>query len=93
MIYKIDGLSNKEILEKIKKDHEVTYSIEYLSALWRKKIPKIIAETAKEEWIVWYYTMKEKGKWKRCSRCHQIKLAHHYFFTKNRTSKDGWYLR
>jgi hypothetical protein len=47
MVYKIDGLSNKEIRDKIQKDHNTTYSIEYLSALWRKKIPKIISEYAK----------------------------------------------
>lgn len=91
MIYKIDGLSNKEILQQLQKEYNKTYSIEYLSALWRKKIPKIIAEQAKEDWIVWHYTIEEKGKWKRCSRCHQIKLAHPYFFTRNKTSKDGFY--
>jgi hypothetical protein len=47
MIYKIDGDSNKDIAEKIKKDYNTTYSIEYISALWRKKIPKIIADCAK----------------------------------------------
>lgn len=91
MVYKIDGLSNKEIREKIQKDHNTTYSIEYLSALWRKKIPKIISDYAKEKWIIYHYTEEEYGKWKRCSRCHEIKLAHSYFFSKNKTSKDGWY--
>ena len=91
MIYKIDGLKNKEIVDKIKQDYGVTYSVEYLSSIWRKKIPKIITQKAKEEWVIWYYTFKEKGKWKRCSRCHQIKLAHPYFFSKNKTAKDGLY--
>ena len=89
--YKIDGLQNKDIAMRIKQDYNVSYSVEYLSAVWRKKIPKIIADKAKEEWIVWYYTHEEKGKWKRCSRCHEIKLAHPYFFTRNKTAKDGWY--
>ena len=91
MIYKIDGLQNKDIAARIKQDYDVSYSVEYLSAVWRKKIPKIIADKAKEEWIVWHYTCEEKGKWKRCSRCHEIKLAHPYFFTRNKTAKDGWY--
>lgn len=91
MIYKIDGLQNKDIAARIKQDYDVSYSVEYLSAVWRKKIPKIIADKAKEEWIVWHYTYKEKGKWKRCSCCHEIKLAHPYFFTRNKTAKDGWY--
>ena len=33
----------------------------------------------------------EKGKWKKCSRCGQIKLAHNKYFSKNKTSKDGFY--
>ena len=91
VIYKIDGLTNKEILNKIQQKHNVSYSMQYLSRLWRKKIPKIIADTAKKDWIVWHYTFEEKGQWKKCSKCHEIKLAHPYFFTKNKTAKDGWY--
>ena len=91
LVYKIDGLTNKEISKKIKEDYDIQYSIEYISSLWRKKIPKILSDKAKENWIIWHYTEQEKGKWKRCSRCHQIKLAHPYFFSKNKTSKDGYY--
>ena len=91
MKYKIEGLQSKEIIKKIKEKHDISYSIEYISTLWRKKIPKIIAEKAKEDWIVWHYTFEEYGKWKKCSRCHEIKLAHPYFFTRNKTAKDGFY--
>ena len=35
--------------------------------------------------------MREKGKWKRCSRCGEIKLANNIFFSKNGSSKDGFY--
>ena len=51
----------------------------------------MIARTASDEWLIWNYTMKEPGKWKRCSKCGQIKLAHNHFFSKNNTSKDGYY--
>ena len=91
LIYKIDGKSNLQIQELLYNTYKITYSVEYLSSLWRKKIPKLIAEYEEKEYLVWYYTNKEKGKWKRCSRCGQIKLAHNKFFSKNNTSKDGWY--
>ena len=65
--------------------------MEYISSLWRNKIPKLIAEKAANDWLIWHFTMEEKGKWKRCSRCGQIKLAHNHFFSKNKTSKDGYY--
>lgn len=91
MVYKIDGMQNKDIALKIKQTYGTTYAVEYLSSLWRKKIPKLIAEKAKQEWLIWHFTFEEKGQWKRCSRCHEIKLAHPYFFTRNKSSKDGWY--
>ena len=91
MIYKIDGKSNLQIQKLLKEKYGITHSVEYLSSLWRKKIPKLIAEEEEKRTLVWYYTEKKKGKWKKCSRCGQIKLAHNKFFSKNGTSKDGFY--
>lgn len=83
--------TSKQIAEALLQKYGYTYSTEYISILWRKKIPKLLADKAKQDWIVWHYTFEEKGKWKKCSKCQQVKLAHPYFFTKNKTSKDGWY--
>ena len=91
LIYKIDGKPNLEIQKLLYADYGITHSIEYISSLWRKKIPKLIAEEEEKRTLVWYYTFVEKGKWKKCSKCGQIKLAHNKFFSKNNTSKDGWY--
>ena len=91
LIYKIDGLQNTEIQERLYKDYNIKHSVEYLSCLWRNKIPKLLAKQAEEDYLIWYYTNKEQGKWKRCSRCGQIKLANNRFFSKNNTSKDGFY--
>lgn len=91
LIYKIDGKQNVEIQQLLYEKHGIKHSVEYISSLWRNKIPKLIAEQAQENYLIWYYTIKEKGKWKRCSRCGQIKLAHNRFFSKNKTSKDGYY--
>lgn len=89
--YKIDGLQNKDIQNKIEEKYNIRYSVEYISSLWRNKIPKLIAEAAQKKWLVWHYTEEEPGKWKKCSRCGQIKLAHPKFFSKNKSSKDGYY--
>lgn len=91
LIYKIDGLTNIEIQQKLEQDHGIKHSIEYISALWRNKIPKLIADKAQEEYLMWYYTIEVPGKWKKCTRCGEIKLAHNRFFSKNKSSKDGWY--
>ena len=91
VIYKIDGKSNAEIQELLNDEFGITYTVEYLSSLWRNKIPKLVADKAKENYLMWYYTYQERGKWKKCSRCGQVKLAHNRFFSKNNTSKDGFY--
>lgn len=91
LIFKIDGMSNVDIREALLEKYGTTHSLEYISNLWRNKIPKLIAQEAKEYYLVWYYTNVEKGKWKRCSRCGQIKLAHNVFFSKNSSSRDTFY--
>lgn len=91
VIYKIDGKQNQEIQELLYEKHGIKHSVEYISSLWRNKIPKLIAEQAQNDWLIWHYTQEEKGKWKKCSRCGQVKLAHNRFFSKNKTSKDGFY--
>lgn len=91
VIYKIDGKQNVEIQKLLEDNHGIRHSIEYISSLWRNKIPKLLAEQAQENYLVWHFTTKEQGKWKKCSRCGQIKLAHNRFFSKNKTSRDGFY--
>lgn len=91
MIYKIDGKQNIEIQELLYEKHGIKHSVEYISSLWRNKIPKLLADRAEKDYLTWYYTIIEKGKWKKCSKCGQIKLAHNKFFSKNKTAKDGWY--
>lgn len=91
IIYKIDGKQNIEIQSLLYEKYGIKHSVEYISSLWRNKIPKIIADAAQTDWLLWHFTQEERGKWKRCSRCGQIKLSHNKFFSKNKTSKDGFY--
>lgn len=88
---KVDGLQNTQIQEILQMEFGVKHSLEYISSLWRKKIPKLIASQAEDEYLYWYYLNIEKGKYKKCSRCGQVKLAHNKYFSKNKTSKDGYY--
>ena len=89
--YKIDGLTNQNIQELLEKEFNIKHSLEYISSLWRQKIPKLIAQQAEDDELDWHYLIKEKGRYKRCSRCGEIKLAHSRYFSKNKTSKDQLY--
>ena len=88
---KVDGMQNVQIQKILEEEFGVIHSIEYISSLWRKKIPKLIASVAEDDWLDEYYFNVEKGKYKKCSRCGQIKLAHNKYFSKNKTSRDGFY--
>ena len=88
---KIDGLQNAEIQQKLEEEFGIKHSLEYISSLWRNKIPKLISIAARDNFLEWYYLNEEKGQYKKCSRCGQIKLARNEYFSKNGTSKDGFY--
>lgn len=89
--YKIIGLQNIDIQYLIQEEFGIKHSLEYISSLWRNKIPNLTASAAEDEYLDWYYLNKEKGKYKRCSKCGQIKLAHNKYFSKNNTSRDNFY--
>lgn len=89
--YKIEKYTNQEIQDMLLKEFHTSHSLEYISSLWRNKIPKLIAQQAQDDFLVWHFTFQEKGRWKKCSRCGQIKLAHNRFFSINKTSRDGFY--
>ena len=89
--YKIDGMQNIDIQMNIQQEFGIKHSVEYISSLWRNKIPKLIAAAAEDDYLNWYFLNIQRGKYKRCSRCGQIKLAHNKYFSKNKTSKDGYY--
>ena len=88
---KIDGKQNQEIQEILETEFNVHHTTEYISTLWRNKIPALIASEAEDQYLDWYYRECAPGKYKRCSRCGQIKLAHNKYFSKNKTSRDGFY--
>ena len=89
--YKIDGMQNIDIQTELQTEFGIKHSVEYISSLWRNKIPKIIASAAEDKFLDWYYLEVERGTYKTCSRCKQVKLAHNKYFSKNKTSKDGFY--
>ena len=91
VVLKVDGKQNQEIQEILEAEFNIHHTTEYISTLWRNKIPALIASQAEDDYLDWYYREVKKGKYKRCSRCGQIKLAHNKYFSKNKTSRDGFY--
>lgn len=87
---KIDKMQNIDIQTTIQQEFGIKHSLEYISSLWRNKIPKLIAQEAENEFIRFEFK-KQNLPFKKCSRCGQSKPAHNNFFSLNNTSKDGFY--
>lgn len=91
LIRKIDKMSNEEIQKLLEKEFDTTHSQEYISSLYRNKIPQLIVEQAKEDWVDYIYTYHLKGNYKTCTRCNETKLALNRYFSINRTSSSKFY--
>lgn len=90
-ILKTDGATNEEIQDRLAERWGKHHSQEYISSLWRNKIPEVIADGYRENWLNWVYTYKLCGTYKTCSRCGQTKLAHKRYFSTNQAAKYGFY--
>lgn len=90
-IMKMNDKSNLEIQQMLIKKYNIKHTVQYISKLWRSTIPKLIAEKEQNDYLIWYYSNIKEGKWKKCSKCHEYKLASPRFFSRNNTSKDGFY--
>ena len=88
--YKIDGKSNAEIRTLIQEEFDTLYTPEYISALWCKKIPRLIADAAQRDFVVWQ-TNSRNLPTKTCTKCGCTKPKSSLFFSKSNTSKDFFY--
>ena len=80
VLLKMKGLSNEEINEELILKYGKGFSINYMSSLLNKNIPKLLADKYKQYTNEWYYTYKQYGKWKTCTKCGKVKLANTYNF-------------
>jgi len=91
LIWKIDGLTNKQIQEKVLNHHGEYHTEQYYSTVWKQRIPKLIAEQARKKYLFcFYWNRPAAASWKKCSKCGQVKIGHSLFFNKN-SNKSGWY--
>ncbi len=91
LIMKIDEETNEKIQHEIQMKYGRNHSQEYISSLWKNKIPEMIVELAKDLFLNWVYTYKLKGNYKTCSKCRAPKLAHKRYFSTNKAAKYGFY--
>lgn len=89
LICKLNGFNNEDINKFLIKKYNKGYSLNYISSLINKIIPEILVNNYLNITINWLYTYKLYGKWKKCSKCGQIKLANRMNFSLNKRGKYG----
>lgn len=83
-LYRQDDMTVGNIANKLGILHQ------FVSATLNKICNKII-DVYEGVFEDWYYLNKVKGRYKRCSRCEQVKIANERNFSSNQGSKDGFY--
>lgn len=79
---KIQDMSNEDIQKKL----EVDLSKNRISTIWTTTIPEKISEFSKKIQVI-----QKAEAFKECSRCKRWKPMSNSYFSKNNTSKDGFY--
>ena len=92
VVYKVDGLPNEKIAEKLNGTYNTDHSEQYYSTLWTQRIPKLIVEEAMKHYLIWYYLQKDPTKtnryyWQKCGKCGEIKPVHPFFYGPNGKNK------
>ena len=89
LIMKISGYRYDEISDLLKKKYGMDLNARRISKIYKNVIPKMIVEQYEQNYEDWLYTYRVKGKYKKCSKCGEIKLATHKYFSPNKQNKDG----
>lgn len=89
LIKRIDGKTYEEISQEMKKEYGLILSFSYIAYLFLTKIPTVISKSYTQDWEDWFYTFKERGVYKTCSKCGQVWLRSPKYYRKEKKNKDG----
>lgn len=89
-VLKVDGLSHAEINKELEHKFQIQFGKQHISTIIRNIIPKRIIDTYLRNREDWFYLEIVKGKYKKCTRCHEIKLASDSYFSKDKKGSYGY---
>lgn len=87
MILKIDGYRNGEISILLQKKYGLEWKDNYIVKVFQEIIPRKVSEQYRKEYEDWYYLNVEKGQYKVCGKCGEVKLTSN--FSPDKRNKDG----
>lgn len=78
------------IIQQVLKDkYNVTHSTNYISTIYKQKVCGLIAEAAQLHYDM-YMERENKGAWKKCNQCGELKLLDSRVFMRKSRSSDGY---
>lgn len=80
---KINYVSNEDVAKQIYMKHDINYSVNYISTIFRQHIARDIARRAIKEGYRWEHR-NDKDAWKICSRCKKKRFNDIDSFGKNK---------
>jgi hypothetical protein len=88
LVMKLEQCPNYEIARYLYDEYDLTYSESKISKIYKNTISKKIATQYTKEYNDWHYLNVERGTYKRCSACEEIKLVQE--FNKKSDNKGGF---
>jgi hypothetical protein len=89
LIMKVDMYDTDEILMHLQNTYNLLWNEKNLSKTWRQVIPMKISKQYSVEYEDWYFREVEKGNYKQCNTCGEIKLINK-FRKRNDNKGDGY---
>ena len=84
---KLDRIPYTEVLEQLRRQFDLNYNENHLCTIFAREIPQQIADTAKRHRLLLETPDSDR---KTCSICGRRIPKDPFFFTRNRTHKDGF---
>lgn len=86
---KSENWRNEDINNELRRRNLKTFSVNYISTIYKKRIPKLLAQAVEAHYEL-ALALDQPDEWKRCSKCGKLLHLDSNHFRRLGKSKDGF---
>lgn len=86
---KSENWRNEDINNELRRRNLKTFSVNYISTIYKKRIPKLLAQAVEAHYEL-ALALDQSDEWKRCSKCGKLLHLDSNHFRRLGKSKDGF---
>ena len=86
---KSENWRNEDINNELRRRNLKTFSVNYISTIYKKRIPKLLAQAVEAHYEL-ALALDQPDEWKRCSKCGKLLHLDSNHFRRLSKSKDGF---